>query len=218
MPDLTGLGEGALLNYLAGTTDAGEGGALGAAAAGRMYPYVPVGSYVTLGSQAPTASAPTVLNQLSYYQTYGWQSMTVSEVRIQSVAAAQAGAVWRFGFYARDESNGYPVPGRLIGEIGTVANAAATTVLTVGTGLSLTLPTGIFFLGVAIQGTGTPAGSWIGGAPMGVPMVTATARTSYSSVKWEDSATVSGALPTVAAPVFTNTTGGVPLLEVRRSG
>lgn len=191
MPDLNGLSEGALLNYLAGTTDIAEGEALRRAVEASWFPAIPVGGYFqtssTLGN-IPITGTQGLANLGTFLVPRG---MTISQLRVNVLAASAAGALLRLAIYDM-AADGYS-PGALRADLGTVD---PTTTGLKAVSASVVLPTaGAYWLAWALQGTGAGGGTLTAGnggsAP---PVVTTTPRTAASNAL--EATGITGAFPT----------------------
>ena len=138
---------GAVLNYLAGTTEAGEVGALRAFAGGRRA--FQVGKYYThdVAFSTGTRTAPTVADRLYAVRFEVSRPISIDQwgVGIQSLST---GGVIRFGIY-RDASG---EPGDLLVDAGTVSNGAgAVSPITGPISPTLPLPAGTYWFAYVSQ-------------------------------------------------------------------
>lgn len=137
---------------------------------------------------------------------------TISELRFRVGSAAAAGALWRYGWHQTLSSG---MPGGLVHDFGTVDP----TVIGVKafTGLSVNVPTGIFWQSLTLQGSGAGGGSYFIGKPRhALPIITTSADTVVSVAHFTTGVTGALANP---APTSLSSSGSryPPQIEVKRS-
>lgn len=205
MPDLTGLGEGALLNYLAGSSDLGNDAALSRIVGASDPP--PVGAYSTHLSRPayPQSVWFDGTDRANIWPTYNAFQMTISEFSFR-IATASASGVLRWGLWLLNGTNG--APSSLLADLGTVSSTTAG-VKTI-TGLSVVLPAGRIGFGYASQG-GAAGGALYSGAT--VSGIVSSAADPMNNGYTIDAA---GAFPTTFTPAALSLYAP-PAVSIRRS-
>lgn len=120
-----------------------------------------VGDYFTNALQTgleATATATIGVSILHPWLVY--EDMTISEVRLHVATGAGAGALWRIGIYGSDATGA--IAGSLVSDLGTCDPTS--TGVKAFTGLSIALSAGVYWIGYALQGSGTGGGAFYYGA------------------------------------------------------
>lgn len=178
-------------------------------------PLHPVGYYGYIGGNAiagASNSMPSSQGGVALFPFMNPHEMTVSQVRMRVYTAAAAGAVWRVGLYAGDPTT--TLPTTLVAEFGTV-DPTSTGVKSI-TGLSATLPAGLLWQAVTLQGSGAGGGTFYSQSTSVGVKWSASLSATYNGLS---AAGVSGALPNpiTATGTYASIGPGIPAWEYLRS-